>query len=116
MQMNTKENKHTLWELSKTFFVSGMRRNDIISLFESVLMNVDERCKGDLTEKNKVFLAEFVNALPTLEIEVGEPIIEVVDLSSGTSTEDRLLKLEAQVSEILKLLKEITFVDQRLPP
>jgi len=105
--MNTKENKHTLWELSKTFFISGMQRRDIITLFESLLIDIDARCNGDLTEKNKLFLAEFVKALPTLKIEEGEPSIEFEDLSIGTETvESRLLKLEAQVAEILNILRK----------
>lgn len=103
--MNTKDNKHTLWELSKAFFVHGMRRDDIIGLFESLLAEVDERCQGDLTEKNKVFLADFVRALPSLEIEEGEPRIDVIDLSSEPSVEARLTKLEAQVAELLKMMR-----------
>ncbi len=114
--MNTKENKHTLWELSKQFFVSGMRRDQIISLFESTLGEVDESCKGDLVFKNKLFLSKFVNALSHVEIELGEPVIEVIELPTFYSNlESRLTRAETQISHILTLLSTIAPFQTPLP-
>ena len=103
--MNTKENKHTLWELSKSFFQYGMNRNEIIALFEATIQNVDAKCGGDLIEKNKVFLVEFVKALSTLRLETGEPVVEVEEVPVSDSVEQRLQRIEVQLGEILLLLK-----------
>lgn len=103
--MNTKENKHTLWELSKSFFMYGMNRNDIIALFEATIHSVDAKCNGDLVEKNKIFLGEFVKALPTLPVENGEPVVEVVEVPVAETVEKRLEKIENQLGEIILLLK-----------
>lgn len=103
--MNTKENKHTLWELSKSFFMYGMNRGDIISLFEATIKQVDLTCGGDLVEKNKIFLAEFIKALPTLPVENGEPVVEVVEIPVAETVEQRLQKIENQLGEILLALK-----------
>jgi len=103
--MNTKENKHTLWELSKPFFLSGMRRDEIIEVFESLVKKVDDQCRGDLTEKNKAFLLQFVDALASIKVETGDPVIEVIEVKTENDLELRLSRLEEQVLEILKIVK-----------
>ena len=103
--MNTKDNKHTLWELSKSFFVKGMKRDAIIEMFERKLLEIDDACSGDLIEKNKIFLAEFTKELHTIPI-------EVVLLEPGTTIESRLARMEAKMDEILALLNAF----QKLPP
>jgi uncharacterized protein YjcR len=107
--MNTKDNKHTLWELSKSFFVKGMKRDAIIEMFERKLLEIDDACSGDLIEKNKIFLAEFTKELHTIPI---EEEIEVVLLEPGTTIESRLARMEAKMDEILALLNAF----QKLPP
>ena len=53
--MNTTENKHLLWELTKDLYSPGMDRGRVIEMFESTVLEVDV---GDepLLEKNKIFL------------------------------------------------------------
>jgi len=53
--MNTPENKHLLWELTKDLYSPGLERNHVIELFESTVAEVDESSSASLLEKNKTF-------------------------------------------------------------
>lgn len=91
--MNTTENKHLLWELTKDLYSPGMDRARVIEMFESTVLEVDV---GDepLLEKNKLFLARYVEKIAR---EVRKPQEEILI---------QLAHLQMEVREIKQLLKK----------
>jgi len=91
--MNTVENKHLLWELTKDLYSPGMDRERVIEMFESTVLEVDV---GDepLLEKNKLFLTRYVEKIVR---EIRKPQEEILI---------QLAQLQMELREIKQLLKK----------
>ena len=103
--MNSVENKHMLWELTKTMYTGANQRNQIVALFEDTIRDIDEASSVPLLEKNKLFLAEYVNrvkALPADEVATRE-----------REFEERIRQKQADLSAPLDVIhvKKVSFED-----
>jgi len=60
--MNTPDNKHMLWELTKDLYSPGLERDWVIELFEDTIAEVDQS-SASLLEKNKTFLTLYIQRI-----------------------------------------------------
>ena len=92
--MNTPENKHLLWELTKDLYSSGLERNHVIELFESTVAEVDEASEDPLLEKNKTFLTVYIEKIVRETRKPQEAILQ------------QLAELRLEVRELKALLQK----------
>jgi hypothetical protein len=92
--MNTPENKHLLWELTKDLYSPGLERDHVIELFESTVAEVDEASSASLLEKNKTFLTVYIEKIVRETRKPQEAILH------------QLAELRLEVRELKALLKK----------
>jgi len=91
--MNTSENKHLLWELTKDLYSPGLERSHIIDLFELTVAEIDQASDAPLLEKNKSFLALYIEKIVRETRKPQEAILT------------QLAELRVELREIKMLLK-----------
>ena len=92
--MNTPENKHLLWELTKDLYSPGLDRAHVIDLFESTVAEVDAASDASLLEKNKTFLTVYIEKIVR---ETRKPLEAILQ---------QLAELRLEVREIKALLQK----------
>jgi hypothetical protein len=102
--MNTTENKHLLWELTKDLYSSDLERERVIELFEMTVAEVD-KTDAPLLEKNKRFLSLYIERIVR---ETRRPQEAILIHLSNLSKELREIKQE------LREIKAIT--SPQFPP
>ena len=93
--MNSTENKHLLWELTKDLYPPALDRERVIEMFESTIAEVDATNDAPLLEKNKLFLAQYIERV-SRETRPHERAILA-----------QLAELRADVREIKRLLENL---------
>lgn len=69
--MDSPENKHLLWDLTKHLYKAWMPRPRIIQVFEATIREVGTS-EEPLLEKNKTFLKVYVEKISVLQPETAE--------------------------------------------
>jgi hypothetical protein len=64
--MNAPENKRMLWELTNHLYKAWMARDQVITLFEKTIAEVDEG-SDPLIEKNKRFLTVYIERVAAIQ-------------------------------------------------
>ena len=58
--MNSSENKHLLWELTKDIYPPPLDRDRVIEMFETTISEINASSEASILEKNKLFLARYI--------------------------------------------------------
>ena len=102
--MNTNENKKELWDLllNSNGFKQGIGVDKTRDLFEEVIQETDQ-LELSLTEKNRVFLTEFMKRIHSVDVEKQD----VALFEQRMKDQERYKKPLKDLTEVKQLLYQI---------